>query len=158
MIWFDDKQGGYAMEKKDILTKVLAIAGTALTWFPILAPILITIILLIAERIFRFDYLMPAELFPFALVGGGLLLWATLRAHSRTRLVAWGLGLAVLMLFGGQWIAVVTGLASGEMEPAGWIWGLVIASLVIYALGILLIGTGGVLLLHDLFKRRSLLA
>ncbi len=39
------------------------------------------------ERIFRFDYLMPAELFPATLVGGGLLIWAALRAHSRRRLI-----------------------------------------------------------------------
>jgi len=142
------------MERKNVLTKVLAITGTVLAWFPILAPILLSTILFIAERRFLLDYLMPAELSPFALVGSGMLLWATLRAHSQVKLVGWGLGLAVLMLFGGQWIAVVTGLASGEAEPIGWIWALVLASLAIYSLGIILVGMGGALLLRALFKRK----
>jgi hypothetical protein len=110
--------------------------------------------LLIVERIFRFDYLMPAELFPFALVGSGLLLWAALRAHSRTKPIGWGLGIAILTLFGGQGIAVLTGLASGEIEPIGWIWWLVLASLVLYSLALIFIGTGGALLLRDLFRQR----
>jgi hypothetical protein len=142
------------MEKKNVLTKVLAITGTVLVWFPILAPIILTTILLIVERIFRFDYLMPAELFPFALVGSGLLLWAALRAHSRTKPIGWGLGIAILTLFGGQGIAVLTGLASGEIEPIGWIWWLVLASLVLYSLALIFIGTGGALLLRDLFRQR----
>ena len=142
------------MEKKNILTKVLAITGTVLVWFPILAPIILTTILLIVERIFRFDYLMPAELFPFALVGSGLLLWAALRAHSRTKLIGWGLGIAILMLFGGQGVAVLTGLASGEIEPIGWIWWLVLASLAIYSLALIFVGAGGALLLRDLFRPR----
>ncbi len=142
------------MEKKNVLTKVLAITGTVLVWFPILAPIILSTIVFMVERIFRFDYLMPAELFPFALVGSGLLLWAALRAHSRTKLVGWGLGIAIFMLFGGQGIAVLTGLASGEIEPIGWIWWLVLASLAIYSLALIFIGTGGALLLRDLFRQR----
>ena len=144
------------MEKKNVLTKILAITGTVLVWFPILAPIILTTILLIVERIFRFDYLMPAELFPFALVGSGLLLWAALRAHSRTKPIGWGLSIAILMLFGGQALAVITGLASGETAPVGWAWALVIASLAIYSLALILIGIVGALLLRDLFKRQVL--
>jgi hypothetical protein len=34
-------------------------------------------------------------------------------------------------------------------------WGILIGSLVIYTLGIVLVGTGGVLLLRDLFKRQQ---
>ena len=88
-------------------------------WFPILAPVLLSMAVAIQGRMFRFDYLMPAELFPVALVGGCLLIWAALRARSRRRLIGWGLGIASSMLVGGQALAVVTGLASGESEPAG---------------------------------------
>ena len=139
------------MEKKNTFTKILAITGTLLVWFPILAPILISTILFLQEQIWRFDYLMPAELFLFFLLGSGLLLWASLRVHSHVKLVAWGLGMAVLVLFAGQALAEVSGLASGQIEPAGWIWGLVLASLAVYGLGILLVGIGGTLLLRDLF-------
>jgi hypothetical protein len=140
------------MEKKGVLTKILAIVGTVLVWFPILAPVLLSVAVIIKERMFRFDYLMPAELFPATLVGGGLLIWAALRARSRRRLIGWGLGSAVGLLVGGQVLAVVTGLASGETEPAGWWWALVLASIVVYSLALVVIGVGGVLLLRDLFK------
>jgi hypothetical protein len=142
------------MDKKSALTKFLAIAGTILVWFPLLAPILLSIILFLQRQIWRVDYLMPAELFFSFLLGSGLLLWATLRAHSHVKLVAWGLGLAVLVLFAGQTLAVISGLASGETEPVGLAWGLVLASLILYVLGVILVGMGGALLVRDLFVQR----
>ncbi len=143
------------MEKRDILTRFLAIAGTILAWLPLLAPVVFSLIALFAGRVFRFDYLMPAELFPAALAGSVLLLWAALRARAHVRLIAWGLGLAAIMLAGGQGLAVATGLASGEIEPTGWPWLLVLASLGLYALGVLLVAIGGALLLRDLFRPRG---
>jgi len=140
------------MEKKGILTKALAIVGTVLVWIPILAPILFAAAFLIQARMFRFDYLMPAELFPVALVGGCLLLWAALRARARRRLIGWSLAGAVILPVAGQALASVTGLASGRTEPAGWPWALVLASLALYVLALVVLGTGGVLLLRDLFK------
>jgi hypothetical protein len=140
------------MEKKGILTKVLAIVGTVLAWIPVLAPVLLSTALLIQARMFRLDYLMPAELFPVALVGGCLLLWAALRAHSRRGLIGGSLGSAVILLVGGQALAVVTGLASGRTEPTGWPWALVLAALVLFILALVVLGVGGVLLLRDLFK------
>ncbi len=104
------------MEKKNTLTNILAISGTVLVWFPILSLILLSVSRLMARRMFRFDYLMPAELFPMALVGGGLLLWATLRARSRWKSIGWGLGIATGFLIGGQALAVATGLASGATD------------------------------------------
>jgi hypothetical protein len=141
------------MKKINVFTKILAIAGTVLVWFPILAPILLSVVFIITNHIFRFDYLMPAELFLFALVGGGLLIWAALRARSRQRIIGWGLGIAAGMLVSGQVLAVVTGLASGETEPVGWRLVLVLASLVIYSLALVATGVGGILLLRDLFKK-----
>src|SRR5512139_456175 len=142
------------MEKKTALTKFLAIAGTVLVWFPLLAPILLSIILFLQRQVWRVDYLMPAELFLSFLLGSGLLLWAALRAHAWVKPVAWGLGLAVLMLFAGQAIAMATGLASGEAEPAGWRLGIVIASLIVYMGGMIVVGLGGIFLVRDLFKPR----
>jgi hypothetical protein len=140
------------MEKKDILTQVLAIVGTILVWFPIVAPVVLSAIAFMAERMFRLDYLMPAELFPVALAGGGLLLWAALRARSRRGIFGCSLGAAVGLLAGGQVLAMATRLASGDTEPAGWQWALVLASLGAYSLALVVIGTGGVLLVRDLFK------
>ncbi len=140
------------MRRKSGLTKTLAIIGTALVWLPILAPVLLSVAVVIMYRVFRFDFLMPAELFPAILVGGGLLIWAALRAHSHWRLIGWGLGIAIGLLVGAQTLAVVTGLASGETEPAGWWWGLVLALTAVFSLAIVVVGVGGVLLLRDLFK------
>jgi len=142
------------MEKKGLLTKILAIVGTVLIWLPILAPVTFSMAAIIRERVFRFDYLMPAELFPVALVGGGLLIWAALRVRLHRRLIGWGLGIAVGSLVGGQVLAIITGLASGETEPDGWWWALVLASIVVYSLTLVVIGVGGVLLLREPFKPR----
>ncbi len=141
------------MEKKGVFTKILAIAGTVLVWFPILAPILLSAVSFLADRRLRFDYLMPAELFPSALAGGALLLWAALRARTQRKLLGWSLGAAVVLLFGGQGLAVVTGLASGESEPTGWKMAIVLGAIVGYALALVAAGVGGILLLRDLFKQ-----
>ena len=140
------------MQRKDALNKVLAIVGTVLVWFPILATVVISVAVSIGDRVFRFDYLMPAELFPAALIGGGLLVWAALRARSRRELIGWSLAAVVVLLAGGQVFAVATGLASGDTEPTGWRWALVVSSLGLYALALVAMGVGGVLLARDLFK------
>ena len=140
------------MEKKSILTKTLAQIGTVLIWLPILAPVLLSAVSLIKERTFRFDYLMPAELFPVTLFGGGLLIWAALRARVRRRLIGGSFGISVFILVAGQALAVVTGLASGEREPAGLWWALVLASIAIYTLAVVVCGIGGVLLTRDLSR------
>ncbi|MBN1401950.1 MAG: hypothetical protein JXA74_14005 [Anaerolineae bacterium] len=143
------------MAKEGTFTKVLALAGTVLAWFPILATILTALPRLIVRHMLRIDYLMPAELFPFALVGGGLLLWAALRARTQRGLIAWGLALAGAFLVGGQALAVITGLASGDAEPTGWPWALVLASLALYTAALIELGVAGILLLRDLFGRRA---
>jgi hypothetical protein len=140
------------VQKKDVVTKILAILGTVLVWLPILAPILFSAVTLFRAGIFRFDYLMPAEFFMVALIGGALLVWAALLARKRRGLICWGIGIAAVMLVGGQELAVVSGLASGRIEPVGTWWVIVIASLVIYSLALAITGIGGALLLRDLFK------
>ena len=145
------------MNRKDVLTRILAGIGALLVWFPILAPILLSVINLFASHWFLFDYLMPAELFPFALAGGGLLVWAALRAHSRQRLIGWSLVIAVALLAGGQALAGTTGLASGKIAPTGFWWVIVLATLVIYSMAMVALGISGVALLVDLFKTRPAL-
>ena len=139
------------MGDKGVLTKILAVAGTVLVWLPIFFTVLTGIIGTIASRVLRFDYLMPAELFPVALVGGALLLWAAYRARSQTRPIGWGLVAALVFLFGGQAIAVVTGLASGAREAAGWPFILALGSIVLYTLAVIEIGIAGVSLVRNLY-------
>lgn len=140
------------MKKTGLFTKVLAIVGVVLVWFPIVATVVTAAAGSIRSRTLRFDYLMPAELFPVVLAGAGLLLWAALRARSRREAIGWGLAMILALLIGGQALAVASGLASGETEPAGWAWALVIASLVGYTLALVELGIAGLLLLRDVFQ------
>lgn len=140
------------MGMKGVLTKILAVIGTVLAWFPILATVVISVVVTVEDGVFRFDYLMPAELSLVAIAGGGLLLWAALRARSRRGLIGWTLGVIIGLLVGGQTLAEVTGLASGDIEPAGWPFVLVMASLVGYSLALIVLGVAGILLLRDLFQ------
>jgi hypothetical protein len=140
------------MEKKDVFTKILASLGTILVWFPILFPVLISLSRLFSRGDFRFDYLMPAELFPVILFAGGLLLWAAVRARSQRRLIAWSLGIAFGALVIGQMIAVLTGLASGAVQAEGLPWFAVLGSIALYSLSVIGMGIGAILLLRDLFS------
>jgi len=136
------------MDRRGVLTRLLAIVGTVLVWIPILFTVLTSIVGTISSRVFRFDYLIPAELFPVAFVGALLLLWAALRARSHQQLIGCGLGGAVVFLGGGQLYAVASGLASGAIEPTGWPWALVIASIALYSLALIEMGIAGILLVR----------
>jgi hypothetical protein len=142
------------MEKKWSVTKTLAAVGTVLVWFPIVSPILFSLVRLISRRHFNFDYLMPAELFPMVFLGGVLLVWAAVRAHSHLAPIAGGLVAAVLLLVAGMVLAVTTGLASGAVEPVGIPWALVVAAIALYSLAVIVMGAGGILLVRDLWKPR----
>ena len=94
----------------------------------------------------HFDYLITAELFPLALVGGGLLVWAGWRERRYLKLIAGSLSLAIVALFSGQLLAVLTGLATGETKPGGWQWAVVLGAIGIYILALVGLGVGGILL------------
>jgi hypothetical protein len=141
--------------KKNTFVKTLAILGTFLIWLPIVLPIFFSGFFLMERGLFRFDYLMPAELFFVALVGGGLLIWASVLAQSKQKVIGWGIGFAVLTLASMQGLAVVSGLASGRTEPHGFWLMIVMMLLIIYILSLILCGIGGILLLRDLFKKEA---
>lgn len=95
---------------------------------------------------------MPAELFPAAILGGALLIAAAFITHAHRKMIVWSYAVMILTLVGGQALAVITGLASGETGPAGWPWVLVIASLITYSIALVAICAGGVMLVKELFK------
>ena len=147
------------MRIKAIVCRILALLGTLLVWFPVLAPLLGVLEYVSRpptyEGPFNFDYLIPAELFPMALLGGVLLILAELLAGQKgrlhRRLIFWGIGTALAMLAGGQFVATVSGLASGATRPPSIWWYVVLGTLAFYVLGLVVMGTGGMLLLRDLF-------
>ncbi len=141
------------MGDRNLLTKILAIAGTFFVWVPLLAPLVFGVFHFFRAGWFQVDYLMPAEMFPAVLVGAGLLIWAAIRARSRRLLILGGFGAAVALLFGAQALAEVTGLADGAMEPTGIWWALVVATFALYIVALIAVGVGGALLLRDVFGK-----
>jgi len=133
------------MEKKTVLSKILAVVGTVLVWFPILAPLVLGFISLGMDGVYRLDYLMPAELGILVFVGGALLIWGAIRTGYRRKIILWGFGLAA-----GS-IAIL--MAFGDVVPGGLEWAIAIGLLVTYALAIMIMGVGGILLWRDLFKK-----
>lgn len=143
------------MDKNSRLTKILAVVGTSLVWLVLLTPVFFWLLFSLRRGVFsleHFDYLIPAELFLVALVGGSLLVWAAWRTRHLLKLIAGSLVLAIVALFSGQVLAVLTGLASGETKPGGWEWALVLGSIVIYILALVGMGAGGILLCKELVK------
>jgi hypothetical protein len=140
------------MVKRDGWTKGLAITGTVVIWIPIVLPLGFGILRYATARRFQVDYLMPGELLPVAAVGAGLLLWAALRARSRRRLIAWAMGIGAAALVLSTTVAVATGLASGEQDPAGLSLALVLGIYAIYPLAVIAIAIGGVLLVREQFS------
>ena len=143
------------MQKRMIAAKTLAVLGTVLTWLPLLAPVVFGFFHLAGAGWFSFDYLMPAEFFPVALAGCLMLAGAALLARCYRRLILISLGVALAALGGGMLLAQVSGLASGEIEPQGIWWALVVGLLILYILALVAEGVGGILLLRRLFGSRQ---
>ncbi len=143
------------MNNKSRFTKALAIGGSVLVWLPILAPLVFMVVGWIRRGFPLLDYLMPAELFLLAFLGGGLLLWAALRTKTRRRLIGASLGASLLLLVASQAVAVVSGMASGEIEPSQWLIALVMGLLAGYIVAVVIMGIGGILLIQDHFHQNG---
>jgi len=133
------------MEKKGALSKILAVVGTVLVWFPVLAPLVLGFMSLGMDGVYRLDYLMPAELGILVFIGGALLLWGATCTGLRRGIITWGFGLAA-----GS-IAIL--MAFGDVVPGGLEWAIIVGLLITYTLAILIMGIGGILLWRDLFKK-----
>ena len=141
------------MERRDAFTKILGVVGTILAFMPFVVPLVFTFVRLIESGRFMFDYLMPAEIFFVGLIGGALLIWAALRTKRWLKLIVIGLVVAVVMVFGFQQVAVLTGLATGAHEAEGWRFALVLVAMGLCYLGMILTGVGGILLTRDVYKK-----
>ncbi len=149
--------GGDVLKKNNLFTKILVVLGNILLWIPILFPFIFLIAAFVQKGSFLFDFLIPAEMFPSTLLGGGLLFWASLRTKTRCRYIGWGTGLALIMLFGSQVIANEGGLASGGAELGGGIWVIAFGMIILYDLALVLTGINGILLMRDLMRDSRLL-
>ncbi|MBI5231611.1 MAG: hypothetical protein HY876_05555 [Coriobacteriales bacterium] len=140
------------MKTRDLLTRILAVVGTAMVALPLVAPLALTAVLAIQTGTFRLDWLMPAELGLSAFGGAFLLVWAAFRADSHKALIGGGLGVALAAIIAASVLAQVTGLASGETEPGGLPFALVIGAYIVYAAALVELLVAGVLLTIDVFR------
>ncbi len=141
------------MSKKMITSRVLAIVGTVLVWIPILATLVTGVIGSIARDRLMMDYLMPAELVPFAAIGGIALIISAMLAQSVQKWIVWSFTVMLAALVLSQVVAVVSGLASGRIEATGIWWVLVLGLIILYAVVMVILGIGGIKLIISLFKK-----
>lgn len=141
------------MNKKISISRVLAIIGTVLVWLPILATLVTGMIGSISMNRLIMDYLMPAELFPLAGIGGLLLIVAAILARSQRKWIIWSFVIMIAALVISQGTAVVSGLASGRIEATGFWWILVLGLIILYALVMIILGIGGIKLIKCVFKK-----
>lgn len=145
------------MKARDIFAKILAITGLIFVGFPILLPVVTSISGLFNRLHFNFDYLLPAELFPFVILGGVSLLVAAIMARKKIKLIAWEFGALILTLALLIVVPLATGLSSGAAQPTGFLGFAAGAALVLYWLAATALLVGGIILLIALFKRKPVL-
>ena len=129
----------------DRWARVLAIAGTALVWLALLAPLVRPIWVLVQRAVFT-----------MGLAGGGLLLWAALRSGVHRRLTCISLGLAAVSYALGR--ALTGAFGTGETSALitdGARGTLVLAAFVTHLLALIALGVGGILLVRSAAAARG---
>jgi hypothetical protein len=132
------------MGNKRVLTTVLGVLGVFLTLAPVLAGIVASIRLGTTAL-----WYVPAAGGPLVLIGGGLLVWASVRANAARKAVAWPYGAAVALWVAAAIAAPVTGLASGRVQEGGWESTLVTGLYAAYVLATVALGVAGSILVRD---------
>jgi hypothetical protein len=143
----------FELAEKNKLSMILALTGTVLVWFPIAFTLLASFTGFIRSGQAHLDYLMPAEMFPVALIGALLLLWAAIRSKIYKRMAGTGLGLFVAFPVLGSVVAVASGLASGRTEMGGIEWAFVLLFIALFAGAQILLGITGILLIKKLIVK-----
>ena len=129
-----------------------SVIGTVLLWIPIALTIVTSIVGSIFAGKLLMDYLMPAELFFLVLAGWILLIIGSILSRRwKISVVVTGAA-ALALLFGAQMIAVVSGLASGDIPAEGMIWYLVLGMLILYDLLVIVLGILGIRLSYVVKK------
>ncbi|MPM07914.1 hypothetical protein SDC9_54225 [bioreactor metagenome] len=144
------------MENKSLFTKILAVSGAVLVWIPILFTLITGILGSISMGKMSIDYLMPAEMFLFALAGAVLLLWAAVRSKLCLKRIAVGFVAMPVFMIAAQAIASMSGMASGNNPSEGLPLAAVITMLVLYTLALIYLCVVSVMLVKMLFMKENL--
>lgn len=134
------------------INRILSIIGTVLIWISLLAPLILGIIVLIQSGEFHLDYWMPAELSGMVFLGAACLLGSASRTEPLNKPAFWTLVVSAVLLFGGQRIAVITGLANGDLPATGWQYFLVMSMIIGYDLGAVILGVLGIKIVSRAFQ------
>lgn len=148
-----DQTPAQPIGNKEHVMRVLTLAGTVVVWIPFLFTIGTSLMVTTNQGQFLFDYLMPAELFPISLIGSLMLVAAAQMARYLRKTIGFSLVVSTVILFGGQIFAVQSGLAFGATEATGWVWGVILNTIVGYTLAQILIGVAAIKLTKRVFKR-----
>jgi hypothetical protein len=148
------KWKGKAMKINPGIQKTVVIVGTCLLWLPVVAPVVFGFVMLVRIGRLLIDYLMPGELFPVILIAGGLLSWMAWLIKKYFKWISGSLIAAIILLVLTQWLAVVTGVASGATAMSGWQYVLVIVVYVGFLSAVISCGIGGILLWKEIFTRQ----
>ena len=143
------------MGKKLLLSKILAIAGTVLLLFPILAMLVTGIVGSLRRGWIMVDYMLPAELGIVVIAGAASVLVAAILAKKYVKCVVWTIVATVGLIAACTGLAAVTGLASGRVQTpeVPVIYGIVIGALIAFDVAVALLGVLGILLSKALFKK-----
>ena len=144
-----------AMKKSNLFVKISAVLGTVLIGAPILFMIVTGVVGSVMRGQLMMDYLIPGELFVAVFAGVILLLIAAIVSRTCIRTIAWGSGIALVSLVGTLLYAMLSGLASGAVEPEGLPQYLTLIGIGIYDLSVLLLAIGGTVLCVKLFRAKQ---
>ncbi|MBO8160755.1 MAG: hypothetical protein H0Z24_03885 [Thermosipho sp. (in: Bacteria)] len=109
------------MNKNKVYTG-LSYIFSIISTFPIIVPVFLTMVVLITKGMFLYDYMMPAELFLFTILGGfGVLLigWINKQSMKKLKLLLIFLILSIINFLTAMAYSILTGLAHGDTEPVG---------------------------------------
>lgn len=143
------------MIRKSTIIKTLSILGTILLTIPILFMVGTSLYGLIIKQIFLFDYLILGELFPIVFIGSiiiTIISWY-INYHRKLFLMnALGVIIFFVLLI---IIPQLTGLASGEATPTGFLGVIIYTIITIYNLLVLFEGILGCFSIKNIFKNKN---
>jgi hypothetical protein len=145
------------MKTRRLLAKIFSITGTALVLGPILFMLFTCVVGSIQSGSFRCDYMLPAELGIFVLIGMALLLTAAILVKMFIKPIAWTIVAIILLLVCGQLLAMASGLATAQVEPEEAPIGMaiIIGSLIAFDAAVTLLGVFGCMFICKLFRSKE---
>ena len=138
--------------KNPVVSKVLAIVGTALSLFPIAFMLFTSVVGSIDEGTFLMDYMLPAELGYLVVAGAALLLASAWGSPVDRRMIGIA-GIAAIASFVLIIAVAVLSGANDSTDIPGWLIAILTALMILYDLCTAAIGIVGILYLRKLFRK-----